>query len=48
MVGTLVKRRAYVPLKGITVQRYKSKTKHHQPNRMPESQCGPSVILAKP
>lgn len=27
---TLVKRRAYVPLKGITIQRNKTKTKHHQ------------------
>lgn len=48
MVRTLVKRRAYVPLKGITIQRNKSKTKHYQPNRMPESQCGPSGILDKP
>ena len=45
MVRTAVRSRVPVFLKGIKMQR--NKTKHHQLNKMPVPQYGPSVVFAK-
>ena len=45
MVRTAVRSRVPVFLKGIKMQR--NKTKDHQLNKMPVPQYGPSVVFAK-
>lgn len=45
MVRTALRSRMPVFLKGIKIQR--NKTEHHQLNKMPVPQCGPSVIFAR-